>query len=81
MEAFAAALQLGPPGLVLAPIAAGATAAYGAAQVAAIVAQPAPKFHAGLAPDEVPATLTRGTSRAPLSVSLVPVTVREPRRG
>lgn len=60
MRAYADALALGPAGLALAPIAAGAAAAVGAAQVASIAAEAPPKFHSGLAPDEVPATLTRG---------------------
>lgn len=60
MKAYDAALALGPPGLVLAPIAAAATAAFGAAQVATIATESPPTFHAGLAPDEIPATLTRG---------------------
>lgn len=60
MKAYSAALELGAPGLVLAPIAAGAAAATGAAQVATIASQAAPSFHTGLAPDETPAVLTRG---------------------
>lgn len=60
LAAYAAALELGAPGLVLAPIAAGAAVATGLAQVAAIASEPPPKFHAGLAPDEYQATLKRG---------------------
>lgn len=60
MRAYSDALALGPAGLALAPFAAGAAAAVGAAQVAAIATQAPPSFHAGLAPDETPAVLTRG---------------------
>lgn len=59
LDAYAAALQLGPPGLILAPIAAGAAVTVGIAQVAKIAAEPPPKFHRGMAPDEIPATLTK----------------------
>lgn len=60
LAAYASMLTLGPIGVALAPASAAATAAFGAAQVAAIAASPPPKFHSGYAPDEVAATLKRG---------------------
>lgn len=53
LEAYQAALALGPAGLFIAPVAAGAAAAVGATQIAAIAATPPPVAHTGMAPDEL----------------------------
>lgn len=83
-NAYNAALQLGPAGLVLAPIAAAAAGAVGAAQLLDIANTSPPKFHRGRAPDEIPATLTRteGVLTGP-AVSKVggPQAVRDLNRG
>ena len=68
LAAYKSGLELGGPlGLIVAPISAGIAAAFAGIQIATIASQQ-PSFHTGgfvdgagrsLAPDEVPATLTR----------------------
>lgn len=62
LDAFQSAMATVPypANLVVAPVSAAAVGVAGAAQVAAIAAQPPPTFHTGLAPDEYTARLRVG---------------------
>lgn len=62
LDAFQSAMATVPypANLVVAPVSAAAVGLAGAAQVAAIAAQPPPTFHTGLAPDEYTARLRVG---------------------